>query len=145
MRPSKHHLPDIACFYSWNLAATKMPRKQNTSPILFFYTLFFTVKQNMRWVSQLATLIVLHLFFFCSHAWSRESPWDLVSLWSRSCNQVCGLAVWSNHLVCDPSIIRLKIMMSPMFLKSVKIWKSSSVASLRKFLNWVNAMSAFKN
>ncbi len=48
-------LADVACFYSsdgkfgsysWNLAATNMPRKQRISPIFFFNTLFFTVKQN---------------------------------------------------------------------------------------------------
>ncbi len=47
--------------------------------------------------------------FFSSHVWSRECPWDLVSLWNRSYNhQVCGLVVWSNH-VCVQRIIRLKI------------------------------------
>ncbi len=35
MRSSKRHLPDVACFYSWNLAATNMPWKQRASPIFF--------------------------------------------------------------------------------------------------------------
>ncbi len=35
MRASKRHLPDVACFYSWNLAATNMPWKQRTSSIFF--------------------------------------------------------------------------------------------------------------
>ncbi len=75
-----------------------------------FYTLFFTVKQNACRESQLTMSIVFHLFFFSSQVWSRESLWDLVSLWNRPYNrQVCSLTVWSNHLVCIQRIIRLKI------------------------------------
>ncbi len=84
-------------------------KAENNTHILF-YTLFFTVKQNVLQESQLTTLIVLCLFFFSSHVWSRESPWDHVSLWNRSYNlQVCGLAVCSNHLVCAFRGLRLKI------------------------------------
>ncbi len=128
----------VACFYSWNLATTNMPWKwriwEGISPIIIIFYLFFTVQQNACKESQLATSIVLQMFFFSSHFWSHEFPWDLMSLWNRFHNQqVCGL--WSNHLVCTFKGYKAKnqlklssCLLSPMVLKSVKIWKLSNVS-----------------
>ncbi len=69
-------------------------------PYSFLYFVFHCETERVPG-EQLTTLIVLYLFFFSSHVWSRECPWDHVSLWNRSYSlQVCGLTVCSNHLVC---------------------------------------------
>ncbi len=113
---------------SWNLAATKMPRKQNTSSI-FFVILFFTVKQNACQESQLTMSIVL--FVILSHVWSRESPWDhvLLWIWFLQSTSVWWSLVWLNCQVCafrwlykaKNRLKRSSCVWSPMVLKSVKV------------------------
>ncbi len=75
--------------------------RKKITHILLFSFVFLPMKHNSCKENQLTMLIILHLFFFSSHVWSRKSQWNLISLWKWYYNlHACSLAVWSNCVVC---------------------------------------------
>ncbi len=76
---SKRHLPDVACFYSWNLAATNMPWKQRTSSIFFCILCFSlwnrTHARRASWQRRLSSICFSSLVTF-----------DLTSLREITCH-----------------------------------------------------------